>query len=285
LQTRRRVTLSGISTYHFAVQEEIMFKITTAVTGLLLLAACATVPSLSPQVAQELAPTGKIRIGLNYGNTNFARNPASGPEGIAVDLARELGRRTGLPVELVGYPSGGGLTAGLKAGGWDVAFLAYEQEREKEIDFAAVFAQIEGTYLVPAGSPFRNASELDRQGVRIAVSERGGNDLFLTRTLKQAQLVRASGSEATWKRFVSEKLDAYAGLRPSLLTDTAKLPGSRVVEGRYTVIPYSVGIIKGRTAGAKYLRDFIEDTKASGLIGRLLEKNGVPGITPAPRAN
>jgi polar amino acid transport system substrate-binding protein len=262
-----------------------MFKIATAVAGLLLLASCAATPSISPQVANELAPTGKIRIGLNYGNVNFARNPASGPEGIAVDLARELGRRTGLPVELIGYPSGGGLTAGLKAGGWDIAFLAYEQTREKEIDFAAMFAQIDGTFLVPAGSPFRNASELDRAGVRIAVSERGGNDLFLTRTLKQAQLVRASGASATWKLFVSEKLDAYAGLRPSLLTDTAKLPGSRVVEGRYTVIPYSVGIIKGRSAGAKYLRDFIEDAKASGLIDRLLEKNGVPGITAAPRAN
>jgi len=262
-----------------------MFKFATAVAGLLLLASCATTPSLSPQVAKELAPNGTIRVGLNYGNANFARNPASGPEGIAVDLARELGRRTGLPVELVGYPSGGSLTAGLKAGGWDVVFLAYEQAREKEIDFAAVFAQIEGTYLVPAGSPFRNASELDRQGVRIAVSERGGNDLFLTRTLKQAQLVRASGANATWNRFVSEKLDAYAGLRPSLLTDAAKLPGSRVVEGRYTVIPYSVGIIKGRSAGAKYLHDFIEDAKASGLVNRLLEKNGVPGITAAPLAN
>lgn len=148
-----------------------------------------------------------------------------------------------------------------------------------------MFAQIEGTYLVPAGSPFRNASELDRQGVRIAVSERGGNDLFLTRTLKQAQLVRVSGADATWKRFVSGKLDAYAGLRPSLLTDTAKLAGSRVVDGRYTVIPYSIGIIKGRSAGAQYLRDFIEDAKASGFIDRLLEKNGVPGITAAPRVN
>lgn len=263
-----------------------MSKIAVAVAGLLLLASCATTPPLSPQAAMELAPTGRIRIGLNYGNTNFARKPVSGePAGIAADLARELGRRTGLPVELVGYPSGGGLTAGLKAGGWDIAFLAYEQEREKEIDFAAVFAQTEGTYLVPSGSPFRSASELDRQGVRIAVSERGGNDLFLSRTLRQAQLVRANGADATWKRFVSEKLDAYAGLRPSLLTDTAKLPGSRVVEGRYTVIPYSVGIIKGRSAGAKYLRDFIEDAKASGLIDRLLEENGVPGITVAPLAN
>lgn len=262
-----------------------MLRIVAALASLVLLASCATTPSISPQARSELAPTGKMRVGINYGNPLFAKREATGePGGIAVDLARELGHRTGIPVELVAYESGGQLTAGLKAGGWDIAFLAYEQTRENEINFAAAFAEADATYLVPAGSPLRNAAEVDREGVRVAVSAKGGNDLFLSRTLKRAQLVRVVGSPTTgaFKVFVADKLDAYANLKPTLIADSAKLPGSRVLDGRYTVIPYSAGIVKGRDAGARYLRDFIEDAKASGLVARLIEKNGIRGISVAP---
>ena len=267
-----------------------MPRIAAALAGLALLASCATAPepSIPPEVRADLAPTGKIRVAINYGNRNFARRSASGePDGVAIDLARELARRSGLPVEIVAYPSAGQLTGALKTGAWDVAFLAYAQAREKEIDFAAAFAEVDATYLVPAGSPFRNAADVDRAGVRIAVSAKGGNDLFLSRTLKQAQLVRVASSAgaSSFKVFVSDKLDAYAGLKPTLIEESAKLPGSRVLEGRYTVILYSVGVVRGRAAGARYLRDFIEDAKASGLLARLIEKNGVPGLSPAPRAS
>jgi len=252
-----------------------------------LLASCASGPSVSPQVRSELAPTGKIRVAVNFGNRNFARKSASGEtDGIAVELARALGRRTGLAVELVGYESAARLTGAVSSGAWDVAFLAYAQAREKEIDFAASFAEVDGTYLVPAGSTLRNASEVDRAGVRIAVSAKGGNELFLSRTIKQAQLVRvatSSGNNA-FKVFVGEKLEAYAGLRPTLIQVAEKLPGSRVLDGRYTVIRYSIGIVKGRDAGVRYLRDFIEDAKASGLMARLVEKNGVAGVSAAPAA-
>lgn len=264
-----------------------MLKIITALAGLAFLASCATTPtlSLSPQARSELAPTGKVRVGLNYGNPLFARRGADGEgSGIAVDLTRELGRRMGVAVELVGYDSGGQLTAGLNAGGWDIAFLAYEQTREKEITFASHFAEIEGSYLVPAGSPFRNAAEVDREGVRIAVSQGGGNALFLARTLKHAKLVPMKGSAAAFKAFVADKLDAYAGLKPTLINVSAKLPGSRVLDGSYTVIPYSVGTLKGRDAGARYLRDFIEEAKASGFVARSIEKNGIRGVSVAPPA-
>jgi polar amino acid transport system substrate-binding protein len=213
------------------------------------------------------------------------RDPKTGEgSGIAVDLAREFGRRLGVPVELVGYNSGGQLTAGLKAGGWDVAFLAFEQGRTNEISFSAPFAETDATYLVPAGSPLRTATDVDQKGVRIAVSAKGGNDLFLTRTLKNATLVRAPSPEATFKLFVADKLEAYASLKPSLLAIADKLPGSRLVEGRYTVIGYSAGVPKGRDAGAQYLGEFIEDAKASGLVAKSIEKHGIRGLSVAPPA-
>jgi len=263
-----------------------MFKTTLTLMSLVFLASCATTPQITPAARADLAPTGKLRAGINYGNSLFAvRDPKTGEgSGIAVDLAREFGRRLGVPVELVGYNSGGQLTAGLKAGGWDVAFLAFEQGRTNEISFSAPFAEADATYLVPAGSPLRTAADVDQKGVRIAVSAKGGNDLFLTRTLKNATLVRAPSPAATFKLFVADKLEAYANLKPSLLASADKLPGSRVVEGRYTVIGYSAGVPRGRDAGAKYLGEFIEDAKASGLVARSIEKYGVRGLTVAPPA-
>jgi len=263
-----------------------MFRTTITIMSLVFLASCAMTPQITPAVRADLAPTGKLRAGINYGNPLFAtRDPKTGEGlGIAVDLAREFGRRLGVPVELVGYNSGGQLTAGLKAGGWDVAFLAFEQGRTNEISFSAPFAEADATYLVPAGSPLRTAADVDQKGVRIAVSAKGGNHLFLTRTLRNATLVRAPSPAATFKLFVADKLEAYANLKPSLLASADKLPGSRVVEGRYTVIGYSAGVPRGRDAGAKYLGEFIEDAKASGLVARSIEKYAVRGLTVAPPA-
>lgn len=263
-----------------------MFKAAIAAASLILLASCATSPSISPEARSELAPTGKLRIGINYGNPLFAtRDKATGAaSGIAIDLAHELGRRMGMPVALVGYDSGGKTAAGAKAGDWDLAFLAYEQGREGEISFAGNFAEIDATFLVPAGSPLRNAAEVDREGVRVAVSAGGGNDLFLSRTLKRAQLVRAPTPGAAYKQFVTDKLSAYAGLKPTLVSHMEKLPGSRVLDGRYTAIQYSAGVPKGRDAGARYLRDFIEDAKASGFVARSIEKSGKRGVNVAPPA-
>ena len=263
-----------------------MLRTAIIAAGLDLLASCATAPQISPAVRADLAPTGKMRVGINYGNPLFAaRDPKTGEgSGIAVDIAREFGRRLGVPVELIAYNSGGQLTAGLKAGGWDVAILAFEQGRTTEISFSAPFAETDATYLVHAGSPLRTAADVDQKGVRIAVSAKGGNDLFLTRTLKNATLVRVPSPEAAFRLFVEDKLDAYANLKPGLLANAGKLPGSRVVEGRYTVIGYSAGVPKGRDAGAKYLREFIEDAKASGLVAKSIEKSGIRGLNVAPKA-
>jgi polar amino acid transport system substrate-binding protein len=142
----------------------------------------------------DLAPTGKLRVGINYGNPVLAtKDPISGQlGGVAVDLARELGRRTDLPVGLVGFESAGKMVEGLQAAAWDVAFLAVDPGREQEISFTAPYIEIEGTYLVPPGSALVAIADVDRENVRVGVSSKSAYDLFLSRNLKQAQLVRAT---------------------------------------------------------------------------------------------
>jgi polar amino acid transport system substrate-binding protein len=233
----------------------------------------------------DLAPTGKLRVGINYGNPVLAtRDRTSGQlSGVAVDLARELGRRTDLPVELVGFESAGKMVEGLQAAAWDVAFLAVDPGREQDIDFTAPYIEIEGTYLVPPGSALVAIADVDREDVRVGVSSKSAYDLFLSRDLKHAQLVRASSPGAAFDLILAGKVDALGGVRQHLVANTAKLPGSRVLDGRFMAIQQALGIPKGREAGISYLREFIEDVKASGLVARALEKAGVQGVSIAPR--
>jgi polar amino acid transport system substrate-binding protein len=243
-------------------------------------------PQISPAARSDLAPTGKLRVGINYGNILLAtRDPVSGDlRGVAVDLAQELGRRVGVPVELVGYDAAGKMADGAKTGAWDVAFLAAEPARAEEISFTAAYLEIEATYLVPAVSPLRTIADVDRDGVRIVVAAKSAYDLFLSRTLQHAQLIRAEGTDAVFELFVADKIEALAGLKPGLVTLAEKLPGSRVLDGRFTAVQQALGTPKGRDAGAKYLREFIEDVKASGLVAQAIEKHGVRGVSVAPKA-
>lgn len=240
--------------------------------------------SVSPAARTEIAPTGMLRVGLNLGNFLLTgKDPETKePRGIAVDLGLELGRRLGVPVEFIGYPTPGELADAATFGAWDVGFLGAEPQRAKEIDFTAAYVEIEATYLVPPGSPLREIADVDRPGVRIAVPEKSAYELYLSRTLKHANLMRAKGGDAAFKLFVDEKLDALAGLRPRLVKDHEKLRGSRVIYGRFTAVQQAIGIPRGRVAGAKYLREFVEDIKASGLVAKTIDKNRVRGLTVAP---
>ena len=240
----------------------------------------------SAAARSELAPTGTLRVGINMGNFLLtAKDPKTGePCGIAVDLGRELGRRLGVPVEILPYPSPGDLAGAAKSGVWDVGFLGAEPQRANEIDFTAAYVEIEATYLVPPGSPLKTIADVDRPGVRIAISAKSAYDLFLTRTLKNAQLIRETGADNVFKRFVDDKLEALASLKPRLVIDHDHLPGSRILDGRFTAVQQAAGTPKGRSAGAQYLREFIEDIKASGLVARTIEKNGVRGLTVAAKA-
>ncbi len=242
---------------------------------------------VTPAVRSDLAPTGRLRVGLNYSNFLLVgKDPITGnPRGIVVDLAQELGRRIGVPVEFVGYESPGKVADAVKTGAWDIAFFAAEPARAAEIAFTAAYLEIEATYLVPAGSSLHSIEDVDREGVRISVSNRSAYELYLSRTLQRAELLRVDGIEASFKQFVAQKLDALAGLRPRLVADAEKLPGSRVLEGRFTAIQQAIGTPKSREAGARYLREFVEDVKASGLVAKAIERHGVHGVSVAPAAS
>jgi polar amino acid transport system substrate-binding protein len=264
-----------------------MLKLAIALQSTVFLASLALTLQVAPAARSDLAPTGKLRVGINFGNALLAsKDPASGkPQGIAVDLANELGRRMSVPVEIVSYDAAGRMADGVKTGAWDVAFLGAEPERANEIAFSTPYLEIEATYLVPAGSPLRTIADVDREGTRIAVSEKSAYDLFLTRNLKRARLMRTPGADASVVLFTAEKMDALAGLKPALLAAAEKIPGSRVLEGRFTVVQQAVGTPKDRDAGAKYLREFVEDVKASGFVGQAIKKNAIRGVTVAPKGS
>ena len=241
----------------------------------------------SQQILSELAPTGPLRAAINMGNSLLVsgRTPFGDPEGVAPDMARELATRLGVPVAYVPYARPGELADAADTGIWDIGLIGAEPQRAEKIAFTPPYVKIEATYLVPAGSALQTVSEVDRAGVRIAVTARSAYDLWLERNIKQAQLVRAEGGDATFKRFVDEQLDALAGLRPRLLEDAAKLPGSRILDGQFTAVQQAIGTARKNIAGAQFLRDFIEEAKRSGLVARLIEKHGIVGpLSVAPLA-
>jgi polar amino acid transport system substrate-binding protein len=239
---------------------------------------------MDPTVKSELAPTGTLRVGVNLGNFLLVnKDPASGtPRGIVPDLARELGRRIGVPVKLVTFSGAGETADGAQSGAWDVAFIGAEPQRAEQIAFTPAYLEIPATYLVPAGSAIRTLADVDRPGIRIAVSARSAYDLFLSRNLKHAQLVRAEGIAASYDLFVEKKLEVLAGLLPRLVTDTLKLPGSRILEGRFTAVQQAVGTPKARANAAAWLGEFVADIKATGLVAQLIERHNVKGVAVAP---
>jgi polar amino acid transport system substrate-binding protein len=242
--------------------------------------------SISSSARTELVPSNTLRVGINYGNFLLVINYVQGtePVGVAPDLGRELARRIGVPIQFVMFDSAGKLADAGKAGAWDVAFLGNEPQRAHEIAFTAAYLEIPVTYLVPAGSAIRTLADVDREGVRVAVAEKAAYDLYLTRTLKHAQVLRADGIDASYHLFVEQKLEALAGLKPRLVTDSKTLPGSRILDGQITSVKQSIGTLHGREAGSKYLREFAEDVKASGMVAKLIAQYEVPGVVVAPPA-
>ena len=251
-----------------------------------MLTSGAMATEITPAVRSELAPTGKLRIGLNHGNFLLVTpgSSASDPRGVAPDLARELARRLGVPIAFSKYETAGALGDGVRSDAWDVAFLGAEPQRATEIAFTAAYLEIPATYLVPAGSPIRTIADVDREGVRIAVSEKSAYELWLSRNIKHARLMITKGIDASYELFVKEKLEVLSGLRPRLLSDVQKLPGARVLDGQFAAVQQAVGTPKARQAGARYLRGFVEDVKASGFVADAITRNNSQGVTVAPPA-
>jgi len=261
-----------------------MLRLGVALVGALVLTSSAMATGITPAIRSELAPSGKLRVGLNHGNFLLVTpgSSATDPRGVAPDVARELGRRVGVPVEFIRFDSAGKLGDGVKTGAWDVAFLGAEPQRAAEIAFTAAYLEIPSTYLVPAGSPIRSVADVDRDGVRIAVAEQSAYGLYLSRTIKRARLVLTQGVDASFDVFVAQKLEALAGLKPRLLTDVQKLPGSRLLDGQFTAVQQAIGTAKARVAGAGFLRAFVEEVKASGFVAEAISRNNSQGVSVAP---
>jgi polar amino acid transport system substrate-binding protein len=172
----------------------------------------------------------------------------------------------------------------VKAGAWDVAFLAIDPGRADQIDFTAAYIEIEGTYLVPSGAPFQSIEDVDQKNVRVGISAKSAYDLFLSRAMRHAVLVRAPGPDAAFDLIMRGEVDVLAGVKQHLVANAVRLPGSRVLPGRFMAIEQALGIPKGRPAGAKFLREFIEDMKASGFVARAIAKAGIDGVSVAPAA-
>jgi polar amino acid transport system substrate-binding protein len=256
-----------------------------ALAGAFLLSSCATMPEITPAVRADLAPAGKIRAGINYGNFVLAtKDKATGEaRGVAVDLLHDLGRRLGVPVEIVAYDSAAAMGDAAPTGDWDIAFLGSDPAREHLMSFTAAYLELDATYLVPGASALRSAAEADRPGLRIAAPARANYELYLRRNLKHAQLVSAQGGPAAFELLATGKAEALAGLTEGLIRLGTKLPGSRIVEGRFMAVQQSIAVPRGRDAGLAYLRSVVEDAKASGLVARAIEKTGARGVAVAPR--
>jgi polar amino acid transport system substrate-binding protein len=254
-----------------------------AIIGLSLAGCAAVGTAPTPEARQALAPTGKLRVALQLGSPhNVVRDAASGEmKGVGFDLGTELARRLGVPFEPVMYPSVGELLEKGKAGAWDVAFVGFSPAREKEWDFTALHMELEFGYLVPVGSAIATMTDVDRAGVRVAVQEKSQPDLFLTRTQKNATVVRASSLGATVDMMKAKNADAIFSIKPSLYEASRQLPGSRVLDGRAGVDPHAMVIPKGRGAGTAYARQFIEMAKSQGLVKAAIDRAGMRGAVVA----
>ncbi|HET9651178.1 MAG TPA: transporter substrate-binding domain-containing protein [Usitatibacter sp.] len=247
-------------------------------------AACSTTPSVPQAVRDELAPTGVLRAGMNTGNTLFTTKGASGElQGVSVDIMQELGRRLGVPVRHVVYATPGQVADDAASGKWDVAILAIEQARAEKIAFSPAMTEIEATYLVPQRSTLQQVSEVDAPGHRIAVSEKAGYDLYLTRTLRHATLVRGKAIEGAIEVFRRQDLDALAGLRPQLLERQHEIPGARILDGGFMTVNHGIGTPRDRSAGAEYIRRVVDELNASGFIARSIERHRVKGLAAVSR--
>ena len=244
--------------------------------GALLLSFSVPAWAAPSEVVQQLAPEGTLKAAINFGNPVLAQRPVAGGEagGVSVALAKALGRELGVPVKLVFYNEAGRVPAALKDNAWDVAFLAIDPVRAKEIGFTAAYVEIEGVYLVTAASPLHAVDEVDQPGLRIAVATGSAYDLYLTRALKHAELVRFVDTAAATEAFETQHLDALAGVKQPLVGYVAAHPGTRLLPGRFMAIDQAMGTPQGRPAGLAYLRDFVERMKASGFVAKELAASG-----------
>lgn len=251
--------------------------------SVLMLGGCAATAPDQRAAAAELAPNGTMRAAINYGNPILASRGANGqPQGVSVDLAREAARRLGVAIELVTFNSAGAVVEAVKARQVDLAFVAIDPVRAADMEYTAPYVVIEGAYLVRNDSPLRSNDEVDRAGTRVVVGRGGAYDLYLTRQIKQATLVRAATSPAVTDMFLAQKLEVAAGVKQQLETDAKRVGQVRLLPGRFMVIEQAMGVPKGRTAAQAWLSRYVEEMKASDYVATALKRHNIEGAAVAP---
>ncbi len=237
------------------------------------------------KIRNQLAPTGVLRAGINLSNFLLVtgRTSSGDPEGVSADMARELAAWLEIPVEFVLFDTPGELADAAVDDIWDIGNIGAEPERAKTIAFSAAYVEIEATYLVPAGLAIQSIDAVDREGIRIGVYGRSAYGLWLSDNIRHAELVREDSHDACLDLLAEYKVDVLAGLRSRLVKDVAKFPGARVLDGQFTAVQQAIGTKPERALAVKFLAEFVEQAKASGLVARLIEKHGVEGqLTVAP---
>jgi len=258
-------------------------RVFTIVLALLLAACASTAADPRTGAVAELGATGRIRAAINFGNPILASKDTNGePRGVSVDLAREAGRRLGLPVELVLFNSAGSVVEAVKARTVDLAFVAIDPVRGADMDYTAPYVVIEGAYLVRSDSPLARNEDVDRPGTRVVVGRGSAYDLFLTRELKSATLVHAPTSPQVTDVFLAQNMEVAAGVKQQLEADARRVGGVRLLPGRFMVIEQAMGVPKGRLAAQAWLSGFIEDMKATGFVEVALKRHGIQGAAVAP---
>lgn len=241
---------------------------------------------MNEQVKAELTPTGKLRAAINMSNFLLVTGKADNgdPMGVSPDMAAEVARRLGVPLQLVPYPNPGALGDDADSGNWDIGNIGAEPQRAEKIAFSAAYCEIEATYLVPAGSPIQSIDDVDKAGVRISVTGRAAYGLWLQNNIKHAELVKTDSLDSAYETFVADKLDVLAGLRPRLLSDVEKLPGARILDGQFSAVQQAIGTPKKNVEAAKWLAAFVEEAKATGMVAGFIDKHKVVGLSVAPPA-
>lgn len=239
----------------------------------------------SPAVVADLVPAGKLRAVINLGNPVLARRDGDAePRGVSVDLARELAQRLNVELELRPVPTAARAVEAIKSAQCDIGFVAIDPARAVDMDYTAPYVLIEGAYLVPLRSPITHNEEVDRGGVQVVVGAGSAYDLHLSRTITRARIVRAPTSAAVVDTLLAGHYDVAAGVRQQLEADATRVADVRLLDGHFMVIAQAMALPKGRSAGARYLAEFVEKMKRSGFVARALASHGIDGAAVAPPA-
>ena len=239
---------------------------------------------MTTSLTPTFAPTGTLRASINLGNPILAnKDPATGqPFGISIDLARNLAKRLGVELELVVFDTAGKSVDAVKNERADVGFFAVDPLRGAEISFTLPYVLIEGCYMVREASPLQRNEDVDQAGVSVTVGAGSAYDLYLTREIKHAQIVRALSSPAVVDTFIAQNLDVAAGVKQQLEADAKRITGLRLLPGRFMEIRQAMGTPKSRgTAAADYLHAYVEEMKASGFVAESMKRHGIQGATVA----